>query len=95
MIVKDLTIDHVYWRAGRFKLENAVDVKSSFWETVDLLKSGQLTMIDEAGNEVPGVNAGGAVYSNTQSYATSFGMDDPVNWQIDPDHAEDDSDSRT
>lgn len=86
MIVKDLVIDYCYWRAGRFKLENAVEVKSSFFETINLLKSGQLSMLDEAGNEIPGISQGATIYSSTQSYATSFGMDDPIHWRVDSDH---------
>jgi hypothetical protein len=78
MVVKDLTIDWTYFRAARFKLENAIDVK----------------MIDETGAEIPGVNAGGAVYSNTQSYSTSFGMDDPINWEIDEDQIDDEATKR-
>ena len=94
MMVKDLTIDWTYYRAARFKLENAVEVKSGFWETVEMLKNGQLTMIDETGAEVPGVNAGAAVYSNTGSYSTSFGMDDPLNWEIDADQIDDEATKR-
>jgi hypothetical protein len=51
-------------------------------------------MIDETGAEIPGVNAGGAVYSNTQSYSTSFGMDDPINWDIDEDQIDDEATKR-
>lgn len=86
MIVKDLSIDYTYWRAARFKLEDAVAVKSEFYGTVEMLKSGQLTMIDESGAEIPIVRQGSSIFSTTQSYHTSFGMDDPVNWRIDSDY---------
>lgn len=86
MIVKDLAIDFTYWRAGRFKLENAVEVKSAFFETIDMLKSGQMIMVDNEGNEIPAASITGGIYATTQSYHSSFGFDDPVNWSPDSDY---------
>lgn len=84
MVVKDLCIDCVFWRAGRFKLDNAAEVREQFFETVNLLRSGDLAMVDVSGNALGGdINPG--VFSTTQSYSSSFGMDDPENWQIDED----------
>lgn len=92
--VRDLSIDCVYWRAGRFKLENATEVKSGFFETIDLLKNGHLPMVDTDGNVIPGFEANPGIYSSTQSYHSSFGMDDPINWRISSDHMSDVQDSR-
>ena len=94
MIVKDLAVDCVYWRAGRFKLENAVEVKSSFFETVDFLKKGQMIMVDNEGNEVPATSVIGGIWSDTRSYHSSFGFDDPIAWSIDEDKIDDDQDGR-
>ena len=94
MIVKDLAIDFTYWRAGRFKLDNAVEVKSSFFGTVEMLKKGHMIMTDVDGNEIPASNTGGAIWSKTMSYHTAFGMDDPENWRIDEDQTDDDQDAR-
>jgi hypothetical protein len=94
MIVRDLCIDWAYWRAARFKLDDAVTVKSSFFETVGMLKAGQLKMYDEAGTLIEAVDTSFA-WSNTQSYHSAFGMDDPVKWRIDEDQQEADEDKRS
>lgn len=93
MIVRDLTIDMCYWRAARFKLDDAVQVKSSFFETIGLLKDGQINMFDEAGTLIPSLDKS-FVYSNTQSYHSAFGMDPVEDWTIDEDQIIDDSDKR-
>jgi len=93
MIIRDLSIDWCFWRAARFKLDDAIEVKSSFWETVGLLKDRQLNMYDDAGTLIPSLDKS-FVVSNTNSYHTSFGMDDPINWKIDEDHADDDEGKR-
>jgi phage gp36-like protein len=94
MIVRDLCIDWAYWRAARFKLDDAIEVKSSFFETVGLLKNGHLQMYDEAGTLIPALDKSFA-WSNTQSYHTAFGMDDPVRWRIDEDQQDDDEGKRS
>lgn len=85
MIIKDLAIDFTYWRAGRFKLDNAVEVKSSFFETITMLKNGQMIMTDVTGQEVPASQITGAIYADTMSYHTAFGDDDPIYWKTDDD----------
>lgn len=94
MTVRDLSIEYVYWRAGRFKVEDAAEVKSSFYETINMLKSRQMVMFDSSGSEISGVEVAPGTYSSTQSYATSFGIDDPLNWEVDPDRIDDVQDSR-
>lgn len=93
MIVRDLAVDMVYWRAARFKLDDAVQVRSSFFVTVGLLKDGQLNMYDEAGTLIPAVDKS-FVYSNTQSYHSAFGMDAVEDWEIDEDQIVDDAGKR-
>lgn len=93
MIVRDLCIDWAYWRAARFKLDDAVEVKSSFFETVGLLKDGQIQMFDADGTLIPQVEKE-RVWSNTMSYHTAFGMDATEDWRIDEDQVEDDRDKR-
>lgn len=84
MVVKDLCIDYTYWRAARFKLDDAVAVKSSYFETIMLLKKGQMSMIDDTGVET-GAKAKLGVHSTTESFHSSFGMDIPERWHIDED----------
>jgi hypothetical protein len=75
-------------------LDDAIEVKSSFFETVGLLKNGHLQMYDEAGTLIPALDKSFA-WSNTQSYHTAFGMDDPVRWRIDEDQQDDDEGKRS
>jgi len=88
MIVRDLSIDHCYWRAARFKFADAIDVKSSFFETVDMIKNGQIQMIDQAGTIIQQVRHNIGIYSNTQSYHSSFGMRPSEEWEIDEDNVD-------
>jgi hypothetical protein len=93
MIIRDLSIDMCYWRAARFKLDDAIEVKSAFYDTIAMLKDRQINMYDDTGTLVPSVDKS-FVVSNTQSYHSAFGMDDPIQWRIDEDQAEADEDAR-
>lgn len=95
MMIKDLAIDCVFWRAAQFKLDNAIEVKSNFFETIKLLKDGQMIMVDVNGNEIEASASISGYWSSTQSYTPAFGMDDPVDWEVDPDWVQDDRDSRS
>ena len=88
MTVRDLTIDCVYWRASRFNLEDAAEVKEVFFETIKMLKKGQMSMIDVNG-DVVGVKKEIGIYSSTESYHSSFGMRPTIEQHIDPDLIED------
>ena len=92
MIIRDLTIDYCYWRAARFKFEDATQVKSAFFDTVKMIKNGHVQMIDEAGNIIPQVKQAVGLFSNTMSYHSSFGMNDPIEWHIDESNITDDRD---
>lgn len=85
MIIKDLAIDFTYWRAGRFKLDNAVEVKSAFYETIGMLKAGQIALVDEDGVQIPALDSNAGIWSNTMSFSGVFGTDDPLNWGVDED----------
>ena len=93
MTIKDLCIDNVYYRAGRFKLNNAAQVWSDSLFFMEMLKSGEASMITTSG-DVAGARSAGAVYSNTQSYHSAFGMDDVEDWSIDSDQIKADRDAR-
>jgi len=90
VIVRDLSIDMTYWRATRFKLENAVDVRSAYFITVDQLVDGTLTMVDDAGTIIPALKKKIGLFSTTESYHSSFGMHLPEEWHIDEDNIDDD-----
>lgn len=89
MIVKDLAIDVCYWRAARFKFEDATSVKSAFFQTVDLIKDGHVKMIDASGTLIPQIQIQSGLISNVQSYHSAFGMSDPIDWDIDQDQKDD------
>lgn len=80
MIIRNLAIDYCYWRAGRFKIEDAAAVKSDFWGTISMLKNRQMVMIDEAGTIIEASETRAGIYSSTQSYHSVFGPDDPIEW---------------
>jgi len=93
MTVRDLVIDNVFYRAGKFKLDNTEQVWSDTLYTIELLKKGASAMISTSG-EVLSLRSTGAIYSSTQSYHSSFGIDDPINWSIDSDQQIADDDPR-
>ena len=89
IIVKDLSIDMTYWRAARFKFDDAVAVKSSYFETIGRLKDGTLTMIDASGTIIPAVKKQIGLHSTTESYHSAFGIDDPIFYSVDSDQMAD------
>lgn len=93
MVIRDIVIDNVYYRAGRFKLDNANQVWSDTLAYIEMLKSGDANMVTQSG-DVLDTRASGAIYSSTQSYHSAFGMDDPIDWSIDTDQQDADKDSR-
>ena len=92
MIIRDLCIDQVYWRAARFKLDDAIGVKSSFFETIGMIKDGQIVMIDEDGTIIEQTKKKIGLHSTTESYHSSFGMRTPDRWHIDEDLLADETD---
>jgi len=90
MTVKDLSIDMTYYRAGRFKFSNAIDVKSSFFETVKMLNMGQIIMVDPDGIDLAHPKKQLGIFSSTQSYHSAFGMQAAEEWHIDQDNIDDD-----
>lgn len=89
MTVKYLSIDYTYWMAARFKLEDAVAVYSSYFETIRLLKDDQMEMVDATGTVIPEIRKNSGIWSSTQSYHPTFGMDTPKDWSIDEDDIDD------
>jgi len=92
MIVRDLAIDYTYWRAARFKFEDATAVKSSFFQTVEMIKDGQVVMIDDTGAIIEQIKKKIGIFSTTESYHSAFGMHDVEEWHIDEDNITDDRD---
>ena len=88
MTVRDLSIDICYFRAGRFKLEDAAAVYSTTMMTINMLNSGKLQMINTSG-ELIAINQSGRVYSTTQSYHSAFGMLPIIDQHIDEDNVDD------
>lgn len=91
MTVRDLVIDYVYWRAGRFKLEDASAVQSAFFQTIAMIKKGQMAMIDADGS-ITGVKKAIGIFSSTESYHSSFGMRPTIEQHIDQDLIDDERD---
>lgn len=94
LTVKDLAIDCVFFRAARFKNENATEVKSDFFSKIKMLKGGDLSMVTDSGDVIAIGAQSVSAFSTTQSYHSSFGIDEAVNWQVDSSHIDDVQDSR-
>ena len=94
VIVRDLAIDMTYWRATRFKLDDAADVASAYFETVSKLVDGTLTMVDDTGTIIPALKKPIGLFSTTQSYHPAFGMSPTIEQHIDQDLIEDERDRR-
>ena len=91
LTIRDLVIDDVYYRAGRFKFEDAISVHSAYLESIGSLIEGKLAMITNSGDLVSASQAMG-IYSSTQSYHTSFGMRPVEEQHIDADNISDERD---
>jgi hypothetical protein len=89
MIIRDLAIDYVYWRAARFKFEDATMVKSAYFETIGMVNAGTLVMIDDAGTVIAQTKKKIGLHSTTESYHSAFGIRDPIDWHIDEDQITD------
>lgn len=94
MVIRDLAIDYVYYRAARFKFEDAASVQSAFFGVIAMIKNGDLNMVDTSGEVITGIEKIMGIYSTTESYHTAFGIDDPINWRISSDQMSDVQDSR-
>lgn len=82
--VRDLTIDNVYYRAGRFKTEDASRIWSESMQFIKMLKKGDAEMISTSG-DLLGLRNTGTVFSTTQSYHSAFGMNPVEEQHIDED----------
>ncbi len=89
MIIRDLSIDYCYWRAARFKFDDATAVKSAFFDTVGMIKNGQVVMIDDAGTIIEQTKKKIGLFSTTESYHSAFGMRPETEWHIDQDQITD------
>lgn len=86
--VRDLSIDCVFWRAARFKDENAIQVKSDFYSVINMLKDGKMSMATVSGSIIAARN-GSIGFSTTQSYHSSFDMGESEHWRVDSSHISD------
>ncbi len=86
MTVRDLSIDCTYWRAARFKIEDAMQVGSAYFDTIEMLKKGTMVMIDTEGKIISGIRKEIGLVSTTQSYHSAFGMHPDIEWHIDEDN---------
>ncbi len=92
MIIRDLSIDYTYWRAARFKFDDATQVKSAYFDTLDMIKAGQLVMIDDAGTIIEQNKKKIGLFSTTESYHSAFGMRNEIDWHFDENQLSDEQD---
>lgn len=91
--VRDLAIDATFIKAGRLRDEDVTEIRSDFWSRIEMLRNGEMVMMTGSGSLLTKDNELGA-WSNTRSYHTSFGLDDPINWHPSSSHLEDLEDAR-
>lgn len=94
LLVKDLAIDMAYYMAAGRKLKEANAIWGNFHSKVRKIKRGELSLVYEDGTVLE-QSVQPAVYTTAGSYHSAFGMDDPIEWSIDPDQAEADAESRS
>lgn len=93
LTVKDLCIDMSYARLAVGKVDDAEDIRASVLERINALKAGEMTMLTDSGDVV--LAGASAMYSNTASYHTAFGVGNVLdffvnsNQQVDEEGARD------
>lgn len=88
-LIRDLCIDLAYYKAT-IKQETSKPIWASLEERFKAILAGNLLVVTSAG-----ALGGTADYTwGSNSYHSSFGPDDPINWSVDPDWIEAAQDAR-
>jgi len=93
LTAKDLSIDLAYLRIGRFKDKGRKELKADVMERINMLKSGEMGMLTDAGEVL---TSGGQVtaWSNTKDYHPVFGMGDTIHFDADSQQVIDEENDR-
>lgn len=81
-LVQDLVMDLTYYRMN-LKQKWASAVWSSIEERLTAIINGTLALVDPNGVALEVTNPSGMAFNSTSGWGTSFGMDDPVEWNVD------------
>lgn len=87
-VVRDLCIDLAYYKLV-FATEKGKELKESLKERFEAILNGEM-LLTVSGT----VLASDAAWSTHKEYHTSFGVDDPINWEVSQDWQEDQQEAR-
>ena len=91
---QDLTIDAIYIQTQMTRQPDRAKALRDDWnERVDALLSGAGEMVTEDGT-IAGTVVGDPVWSSTQDYHPTFGMGDPMTWEVSSSQAIDEDNAR-
>lgn len=82
MVIRDLTIDMTFLLAARLKAEEANRLKKDIMETIQMLKDGEMVMVDTSGTMLPTALAASPIWSDRESFHPVFNLDDPITWGV-------------
>lgn len=80
-----------YTQDGQNKNQYFTEYKEAM-KTLDLLQKGDMNLAYTDGSDVP-INSQRYI-SSTENYTQIFGIDDPMNWKVDPDQVADQENAR-
>lgn len=82
---QDLVIDAIFVQQHLSRQpEKAKTIKEYLDERIAALLDGSANMITTSGS-IAGTLVGEAIWSSTQNYHPTFGMSDPLNWEVSSD----------
>lgn len=91
-IVQDLCIDLTYFKM-MINQPAAEPVKKYYDERIKMILEGKMLLTTSGG--VLSGSAGGVAWSSEEGHHTSFGPDDPLNWQVSSQWMQDVDDERS
>lgn len=86
-LVKDLTIDLTYTKLGFGKLEDRKMLLEHVNKTLDSLVKGDMSLYTDSSGVIQ--SKGSGAWAENGSYYNTFDIDDPFNWESDPDRIDD------
>jgi len=91
-MVQDLVMDLTYYRIN-MRQKWAGELRADLNARFEGLLNGTIALVDASGNVIDSASGSGA-WSNTSSYASAFGLDDPAYWQVSSNWQQDLEDGR-
>lgn len=90
--INDLAIDIAYYRAVGIRSKFAKNIITDISSRMGLINGGQGRIMSGSGTLMPTNNSG--IFNTNEQFASSFGMDDPINWHVSSDWQADSAGNR-